>query len=292
VSEQSQPAYVIPPEKGPGWKIPVLFGLVIALIAGNGYQFYKLNSVEKDLSATRDALSGEIAKLRDSETVSAQTHQRTAAQLKQELIEARRQAAAAAGQARLDAIRKSEELASRLTEEQAKAQQETNAQIKQVNEVATSANTKVGEVSTEVGTVKTDVASTKSELEKTIANLKRVTGELSNQGSLIATNASELSALKALGERNYFEFNIHKAKDPQKVGDIALVLKKTDQKRNKYTVDVLADDTRVEKKDRTINEPVQFLTSKAKQPYEIVVNKVNKDQISGYLATPKVQAGR
>src|SRR5205814_953073 len=107
--EQNQPAYVIPPESGPGWKIPVLFGLVIALIAGNGYQFYKLNNVEKDLGATRDALSGEIAKLRDSETVSAQTHQRTAAQLKAELLEARRQAAAAAGQARVDAIKRSEQ---------------------------------------------------------------------------------------------------------------------------------------------------------------------------------------
>jgi hypothetical protein len=267
----------------------VLFGLVIALIAGNAYQFYKLNSVEKDLGATREALSGEIAKLRDSETLSAQTHQRTAEQLREQLAEARKQASAAAGQAKVDAIRRSEELASRLSQEQAKAQQETNAQITQVKEVASTANTKIGEVSNEVGTVKTDVASTKSELEKTIANLKRVTGELSNQGSLIATNASELSALKALGERNYFEFNIHKAKDAQKVGDIAMVLKKTDQKHNKYTVDVLADDTRVEKKDRTINEPVQFLTSKAKQPYEIVVNKVGKDQISGYLATPKVQ---
>jgi chromosome segregation ATPase len=292
VSEQSQPAYVIPPESGPGWKIPVLFGLVIALIAGNGYQFYKLNSVEKDLGATRDALSGEIAKLRDSETVSAQTHQRAAAQLREELAQARRQAAAAAGQAKVDAIKRSEQLATQLSAEQAKAQQETNAQITQVKEVATTATTKLGEVSNEVGTVKTDVASTKSELEKTIANLKRVTGELSNQGSLIATNGSELAALKALGERNYFEFNVHKSKEPQKIGDIALVLKKADQKHNRYTVDVLADDTRVEKKDRTINEPVQFLTSKAKQPYEIVVNKVNKDQISGYLATPKVQTGR
>ncbi len=292
MSEQSQPAYVIPPESGPGWKIPVLFGLVIALIAGNAYQFYKLNNVQKDLSSTRDALSGEIAKLRDSETLSAQTHRRAAEQLNRELAEARKQASAAAGQAKVDAIKRSEELAARLSQEQAKAQQETNAQITQVKEVASTANTKVGEVSTEVGTVKTDVASTKSELEKTIANLKRVTGDLSTQGSLIATNASELSALKALGERNYFEFNIRKGKEPQKVGDIALVLKKADQKRNKYTVDVLADDTRVEKKDRTINEPVQFLTSKAKQPYEIVVNKVNKDQITGYLATPKVQTGR
>lgn len=292
MSEPNQPAYVIPPESGPGWKIPVLFVLVILLVAGNVYQFYKINNVEKDLSTTRDALSGEIAKLRDTETLSSQTHQRSAVQLKAELEQARRQASMAAGQAKTDAIKRSEQLAAQLSQEQAKAQLDTNAQITQVKEVATTTNTKVGEVSTEVGNVKTDVASTKSELEKTIANLKRVTGELSNQGSLIATNGSELGALRALGERNYFEFSIHKAKDPQKVGDIALVLKKTDQKHNKYTVDVLADDTRVEKKDRTVNEPVQFLTSKAKQPYEIVVNKVTKDQISGYLATPKVQSSR
>ena len=66
-------------------------------------------------------------------------------------------------------------------------------------------------------------------------------------------------------------------------------LKKADVKKNRYTIELIVDDQRVEKKDKTINEPVQFLTSKAKQPYEIVVNKVQKDQIAGYLATPKVQ---
>ena len=289
---QQQPGYVIPPDKAPNWKIPTLFALVVALAGTNGYQFYKLNNVEKDLGTTRDALSGEIAKLRETETVSSTTHRRAAEQLKLELETARRQASMAAGQAKQDAIKRSEELATRLQQEQTKAQQETRAEISQVKDVATTATTKIGEVSTEVGNVKTDVASTKSELEKTIANLKRVTGDVSGQASLIATNSSELAALKALGERNFFEFNIRKTKDPQKVGDIALMLKKTDQKKNKFTMDVLADDTRVEKKDRTINEPIQFMTSKAKQPYEIVVNKVNKDQISGYLATPKVQTGR
>jgi hypothetical protein len=69
-------------------------------------------------------------------------------------------------------------------------------------------------------------------------------------------------------------------------------LKKTDPKRNKYTIEVLADDKTTEKKDRTVNEPVQFYTLKAKQPYEIVVNSVKKDQIVGYLATPKDQVSR
>jgi len=71
-----------------------------------------------------------------------------------------------------------------------------------------------------------------------------------------------------------------------------MLLKKTDAKKNRYTLELLVDDKRVEKKDKTINEPVQFMVSKARQPYEIVVNEVTKDQIAGYLSTPKVQNAR
>ena len=83
------------------------------------------------------------------------------------------------------------------------------------------------------------------------------------QSGLIATNGSELAALKLRGERNYFEFKLGKTKQPQRVGDITLLLKKTDPKKNKYTVEVMADDKLTEKKDRNINEPVQFYTAKA-----------------------------
>jgi hypothetical protein len=164
--------------------------------------------------------------------------------------------------------------------------------IKTVEQAASTANTKIEGVSTEVSAVKSDLSSTKSELDKTIASLKSVSGDLGVQSGLIATNGKELQALKALGERNYFEFNLGKTKAPQKVGDIFLQLKKTDSKKNKYTVEITADDKRVEKKDKGVNEPVQFYTSKARQHYEIVVNEVKKDVIVGYLATPKVQTGR
>jgi hypothetical protein len=72
------------------------------------------------------------------------------------------------------------------------------------------------------------------------------------------------------------------------VGDIQVVLRKVDVKRNRYTLDVLADDKRVEKKDKGANEPVQFYTAVARQPYEIVINQVKNNQVTGYLATPKV----
>jgi hypothetical protein len=129
-------------------------------------------------------------------------------------------------------------------------------------------------------------------LDKTIASLKSVAGDLGVQSGLVATNSKELAALKALGERNFFDINMGKTKTPQRIGDIQLLLKKTDQKKNRYTVEITADDKTVEKKDKGVNEPVQFYTSKARQPYEIVINEVGKDKIVGYLATPKVQGGR
>src|SRR5262249_30355519 len=149
-----------------------------------------------------------------------------------------------------------------------------------------------GEVATDVDKVKTDAAQTKTELEKTIADLKSTRGDLGVQSGLIATNSKELQALRALGERNYVEFKIAKDKNTSKVGDLMIRLKSADPKRNRYTIEVIADDKMVEKKDKTLNEPVQFMLSRATQPFEIVVNDVKKDLISGYLSSPKVQQSR
>jgi len=161
-----------------------------------------------------------------------------------------------------------------------------------VKEATTTANERIAAVKTDVSGVKLEVASTKSELEKTIAELKSVRGDLGLQSGLIATNGRELAALKALGDRNYFEFNLGKTKQPQKVGEITIKLKKADAKRNKYTIEVVADDKKFEKKNRTINEPVQFYVSTSRQLCEIVVNRIQKNLISGYLATPKVRSAR
>ena len=143
-----------------------------------------------------------------------------------------------------------------------------------------------------MGNVKQQVSTTQSDLQKTIATLTHVQGDLGVTGGLVAKNGTELEALKRLGERNYFEFNIKKTKQPQKVGDIQVLLRKTDPKKNKFTLTVMADDKTIEKKDKTADEPVQFYVAKARQPYEIVVNEVRKDQVVGYLATPKDTVAR
>ncbi len=284
-----------PPAPAPasgGAKIPILFGAVIALVAANVYLFIQLNSVKTDLTKTQDVLNTELAKVREASNISAQTSRRAADALRDQLETERRQARMAVGEAKTEALKRVEETEKKLKAEQAAAQQQTNAKISEVNEKAETANTEVAKVNTEVGNVKTDLGTTKSELEKTVADLKRATGDIDGHSVLIATNGKELAALRALGERNFVEFNIHKSKAPQRVGDITVKLTKADPKHNKYTIELVADDKLTEKKDRSINEPVQFLTSKAKQPYELVVNDVKKDQIVGYLSIPKVLTGR
>src|SRR5215475_13461056 len=106
---------------------------------------------------------------------------------------------------------------------------------------------------------------------------------------LIARNHDDVEELKRKGDRNYYEFTIQKSKTAQHVGPVQISLNKTDQKRSKYTMTVLADDKTIEKKDKTAGEPVQFYVKGTARyaPYEVVVFDVNKNQITGYLATPK-----
>ncbi len=285
------PYYAVPPPPAPssGLKIPVLFGAVIALLAATVYLYMQLDHVKKDLAKGNDTMQAQIDKLQEASSLTTRSNRKTVDDLKADLERARRQANAAAGEAKQEALRKVDERARALEAAQEASKKELKSDISQVKDATDSANSKISAVGTEVTTVKSDVAATRTELEKTVADLKRASGELDGHSVLIATNGKELSALRALGERNYVEFTVHKAKAPQKVGDVLVLLKRTDPKKNRYTIDLTADDKTVEKKDRAVNEPLQFMTSKAKQPYELIVNDVKKDTIIGYLSIPKVQ---
>ncbi|MFN0167104.1 MAG: hypothetical protein ACKV22_11805 [Bryobacteraceae bacterium] len=270
----------------------ILFGAVIALLAANVYLYTKIDEVRGDVTKLQDSIIREISSLREATASTSTRSLKSMDALKTEIEQTRSQAAVAASVAKSEALSKVDQVARKISEEHRQAQQQVKTEISEVKQVASAANTKIQEVDTNVAAVKTEVQSTKTELDKTIAELKTVRGDMGIQSGLIATNGKELSALKRLGERNYFEFNLAKSKTPQKVGDVTLLLKKADPKKNRYTVEVMADDKKTEKKDKTINEPIQFYTSKAKQPYEIVVNQVKKDLIVGYLATPKEQITR
>jgi chromosome segregation ATPase len=274
-------------------KTAILAGAVIAMLAANVYLYMQVDMLKTNMAKLRESIATEVTNLRENSSATTATHRKSLDTLKSELSDARRAASMAVSSSRAEAQKYADQLARELAAEQKRTEQQLSDVKTEVKDVGANANAKIADVSGEVTTVKGQVESTRSELEKTIGNLKKVTGDLGEQSGYIATNTKELAALKRFGERNYFEFNLGKTKTPQKVGsDVTLLLKKTDQKRNKYTVEVFADDKRTEKKDKNINEPVQFYVAKARQPYELVVNEVGKDTIKGYLATPKDQIAR
>ena len=172
-----------------------------------------------------------------------------------------------------------------------KARQLSKAYNKKLTGLASNVNTQLAtKASTEdVNKLGTDVTGVKNDLDATKSKLDRATGDMGVMSGLIARNHDDLEELRRKGDRNYFEFTIQKAKTPQHVGPVQVSLNKTDPKRSKYTVTVLADDKSIEKKDRTAGEPVQFYVKGTSRysPYEFVVFDVGKNQITGYLSTPK-----
>jgi hypothetical protein len=126
-----------------------------------------------------------------------------------------------------------------------------------------------------------DLVASQDDWGRQLVDVKNVLNER------IAKNSTELAELRKKGDRDYFEFDIRKNSKFSRIGDIQLALLKTDPKKHKYNVAIEVDDHRLEKKDRTTNEPVQFLVGSDHLRYEVVVNSVDKDRIRGYVSAPK-----
>jgi cell division protein FtsB len=253
----------------PRW-ISVLFGVVIAALAVLGFVGYstetrmsadlaKQQDQNKILTAQLDQANSRIADLKGQMEVTTQRMGLTQSEI-------------ARAKSRSETILK----------EQQASDQKLSAQLKESEE-------KIGAVASEVGGTKKDIEATKTDLEATKGKLERSFGDMNVMSGLIARNKDDLEDLRRRGDRNYYEFTLTKSKNAQRVGPVQMSLNRTDPKKAKYTVTVIADDKTIEKKDKTSGEPVQFYVkgSARMAPYEIVVFDVGKSQITGYLATPK-----
>jgi cell division protein FtsB len=257
----------------PRW-IAVLFVILFVALAAVGYFGYstgsrlqadlaKAQDHNKVLSAQLDQANSRLADLKGHIEVTEQKVGMTQAEL-------------ARAKSRAESILK----------EQTASDQKLTAQLSQVQKEN---EEKIGAVATDVSGAKKDIESTKNDLEATKGKLDRATGDMGVMSGLIAHNRDDLEDLKRRGDRNYYEFTLKRTKTPQRVGPLQVNLTKTDQKKSKYTVTVFVDDRVIEKKDKTAGEPVQFYVKGASRmaPYEMVVFDVGKDQVTGYLSTPK-----
>jgi chromosome segregation ATPase len=172
--------------------------------------------------------------------------------------------------------------------DQEKRQQQLSAQLSKVEQSTDETSARLNGISNEVGGVRDTLESVRADASRNIDELQHARGDVSELKNGIATNSRQIETLRELGDKQIVEFNLTKSAGLQRVGDIKVKLDRTDEKRNTFTLEIAADDKVVEKRDRTINEPVEFfVSSKPAHPYELVVNEVGKNTVKGYLATPK-----
>ena len=243
----------------------ILLLLAVIYVAGSLYFLFDLRAQVANLGKDQAASKAEIADL----TKRMQSTEAEAETLGQQV-----------GITKKDLAARAAELQRQQRAAEARLAEEQKQQISAVTG-------EVAGVKTDVGGVKTDVASTKAELAATKARLDSTIGDLGVQSGLIAHTRDDLELLKHKGDRNYYEFTLQKGARPQPVSTVSLQLKKTDQKKGKFTMNVTSDDKTIEKKDRNVSEPIQFYSGRDHLLYELVVWSVDKNKAVGYLSTPK-----
>src|ERR1700748_3691289 len=165
-----------------------------------------------------------------------------------------------------------------------KANKATNVEVdKKLNGLESSVNTQLATKANvdDVNKLNGDVSGVRSDLDATNNSIQMARSEM---GTLIARNPDEIDQLRRMGQRDYFEFTVTRKNGAERVGSIMVELKDTNQKKNQYTINVLADDKSFEKKNRSVNEPIFFYTSGTRQAVELVINKVSKSTATGYLS--------
>jgi uncharacterized protein YlxW (UPF0749 family) len=282
------------PSHSSSWGAKAALAAALAVVLGGSlYQSVRLSnelgSVKQQLSQSQQKMTDLQSEVGTTNADAKREANESLARINAELEKTRKEAQSGSYRAQVAAKTQAGKVMKELSAKNTELLTQLD-QLKQDNQTkSTEVDQTINGIKGDVGDVKTEVATAKSDIDNTRTDLKRAVGDMGVMSGLIATNANELGELRKLGERNYIEFTLSKTGGPQKVGDIQMALKKADVKRNRFTFDVMADDKRVEKRDKTINEPVQFYLSSMRLPYEVVVNSVTKDTVKGYLAVPKVK---
>ncbi|HXY01332.1 MAG TPA: hypothetical protein VEI54_10460 [Candidatus Limnocylindrales bacterium] len=261
----------------PSWQLPAI--VILALLALGALGFAWSNSAKVD-----DAKQAVAAQLKTVQ----QSVQQDMTTMKDRLTAAEKANADLQGDLKVVTSKL------KITQGQLKkAREEASAQNTQTTELVknldTSVHTELATKATteQVKTVDTKVAKVSADLDKTNSDLSMARSEL---GTLIAKNHDEIDVLRRMGERDYIEFTIAGKNQPQKVGNVTVELRGVNEKKNRSSLMYTVEDKRYEAKNANINSPIFFYLSGTHLPEELVINKVGKNTISGYLSIPKANS--
>jgi chromosome segregation ATPase len=271
---------IIETHSSPSWQLPAI--IVLGLVAVGGLAFgYNASS---KLDTTQQSVGAQLK-------TEQQAVQQDVSSLKDRLAQDEKANNDLQGDIKVvtDKLKITQGQLRKAREEAAKLDKVSDDTTQKLTALDTSVHTELATKATtdDVKSVDTKVVGVRTDLDSTREDLKMARSEM---GTLIARNHDEIDQLRRLGERDYVEFTITGKNKPQKVANVTVELKGVNEKKNQYSVAMTVEDKRFDKKNRALNEPVFFYTSGTKIPEEIVINKVSKDTISGYVSVPKANS--
>ena len=267
--------YSVQETKGsPSWQLPVI--VILGLIALGALGFAWSDSTKVD--AAKQAVADQVKSVQ-------QSVQQDMTALKDRLATDEKANADLKGDLKVvtDKLKITQGQLKKAREEAEAHNTETAQMVKTLD---TSVHTELATKATtdDVKTVDSRVTKVSGDLEKTANDLNMARSEL---GTLIARNHDEIDVLRRMGERDYIEFTITGKNKPQKVGNVTVELKGVNEKKNRSNIMYTVEDKGYEAKNANINTPIFFYLSGTHLPEELVINKVGKNTISGYLSVPK-----
>ena len=265
-----------------GWKL-VAVALAVTAVGFNVYLSSRIQSIDNASATERLTLEKQISELEERMAARESAHARTVAGLRDELEKTQR---VASSQARREAKRQSDSTAKLVTQQQREQQEMLLGELGHMRTSTDENREGIETIRTEVDGVRGVVDETRRELAETGDVLLRTQDGLTSVSGRVEEQSLTLAELKRRGERETVTFVLNESKTRSKVGDLQLRLKDTNPSRNKYTVEILADDQLILQKDRSVNEPVALYIPGSERPHEIVVTKVEKGRVTGFISRP------
>ena len=277
-----QPNFEITPS--PKRKTAASVTVVLCLLVANFYLYSRVNRAEVDAHTLKLTLEEKLARVESKSTFHLNNTQREIEDLRASLEQARSEASK---RATSEARRQTDKLGKNIVAQQRSAKEMVMSEVRTLGDKAFETAGKVEGIEGELGGVKDDLAGTVERLESTDRVLKDTKAHMQSISDWVAGNASEINKLREHGSRQLVRFQLSLSEEMRRVGDVRMRLRKTNPKRNKYTVEILADDKTMVKKGQYANEPVEFYVADCSEPYELVMTAVKKDHVMGFLSRPK-----
>ena len=261
-------------------------GAAAVLFAADAYLMRQIREFSQDVIRMERSTVRDLGGIRQEAAAANDAHHGGIEALAAELVAARYETAAAAGDARTDAERYAEQLAKRVVESRRIERRWVDTELTNVRKVMDAADESTRRLARELREARAASATTRTANAGAATRESLFLSDIDALKRIAADHRDELAARQASAACDIFEFAIRKTGKPKELAGVSVLLLRADSKGSRYSVEIVAGGRKIEASNRTAYEPVRLYTG-ARAPLELVVNEIRKDEIRGFISVPR-----